>query len=131
MLVADHEWSHIANKKQMEKILELFDKVYGYSEGLSRMEEINKRYQKQRQNEFDDKYFSRCTLNHVHTEECGGLLSEEEQAKKLEKSVLQDMFSAGNNKDLSMVDRYSEFLNKILIQSGTEWFQDKHQKWVT
>lgn len=46
MLVSDHEWSHLANKKQMEKILELFDKVYGYTEGLSRVDEINKRYQK-------------------------------------------------------------------------------------
>ena len=96
MLVADREWSYIANKKQTESILELFNKVYGYTEGLSRIEEINKRYQKQRQREFNEKFFDKCTKQHIHTEECGGLLSEEEQAKKLEKSILKDLFSAGN-----------------------------------
>ena len=37
MLVSDREWSHMANKKQMDKILELFNRVYGFTEGLSRI----------------------------------------------------------------------------------------------
>lgn len=48
LLAADREWSHMANKKQTETIIELFNKVYGYVEGLSRIDEMNKRYQKQR-----------------------------------------------------------------------------------
>lgn len=78
LLASDREWSHMANKKQTETIIELFDKVYGYVEGLSRIDEMNKRYQKQRQKEKDEKYFKKCTKDHEHTQECGGLLSEEE-----------------------------------------------------
>lgn len=33
--------------------------------------------------------------------------------------------------DVNMVNRYSEFLNKILIGSQSQWLQDKHQQWVT
>ena len=44
LLSSDPEWSHMANKKQTGKIIELFDKTYGYTEGLSRIEEQNKRY---------------------------------------------------------------------------------------
>ena len=58
----------------------------------------------------------------MHTEECGGLLSEEEQAKKLEKSILKDFMRAGNTQDKNMVERYADFFNKIMIQSGSEWF---------
>lgn len=44
LLASDRDWSHMANKKQAERIIELFDKVYGYIEGLSRIDEMNKRY---------------------------------------------------------------------------------------
>ena len=39
ILTADSGWTHIAGKKHTEKVLELFDKVYGYTKGLSRLEE--------------------------------------------------------------------------------------------
>ena len=105
----------MANRKQTEQIIKLFDKVYGYIEGLSRIDEMNKRYQKQRQKEKAAKQFIKCTKDHEHTKECGGLLSEEEQSKKVEKDIIKELFSAGSNTDMNMVDRYSDFLNKILI----------------
>jgi len=46
LLTADPQWTHVAGKKHTEKVIELFDKVYGYTKGLSRLEEQNKRYQK-------------------------------------------------------------------------------------
>ena len=46
MIASDTDWSHIANKPQTKKIMDLFGKVYGYVKGLSRLEEQNKRYQK-------------------------------------------------------------------------------------
>ena len=36
---SDPEWTHMADKAQTNKIIELFDKVYGYEKGLSRLEE--------------------------------------------------------------------------------------------
>lgn len=57
----------MANKQQTEKIIELFDKVYGYIEGLSRIDEMNKRYQKQKQK---DGVITKCTIDHEHTAEC-------------------------------------------------------------
>jgi hypothetical protein len=39
MISTDTDWSHLANKEQTNKIIELFDKVYGYFKGLSRQEE--------------------------------------------------------------------------------------------
>ena len=39
LFFSDEQWSHIANKKQSDQILELFNKVYGYIKGLSRLEE--------------------------------------------------------------------------------------------
>lgn len=39
LLTCDKEWSHMATKKQTKKIFELFDKVYGYTKGRSRLEE--------------------------------------------------------------------------------------------
>ena len=42
-------------------------------------------------------------------------MSEEEQSKKVEKDIIKELFSAGSNTDMNMVDRYSDFLNKILI----------------
>jgi len=80
----------------VEAIIKLFNKVYGYYEGLSRIDEMNKRYQKQRQKEKKDKFFEKCLLEHEHTTECGGLLSEEDQAKKLEKDIIKELFSAGS-----------------------------------
>lgn len=47
LFTSDAEWSHMADKAHTAKVLELFDKVYGYEKGLSRLEEQNKRYQKQ------------------------------------------------------------------------------------
>ena len=46
LIASDPEWSHLANKAQTKKILDLFDKVYGYAKGRSRLEEQNKRYKK-------------------------------------------------------------------------------------
>ena len=39
LLSADAEWSHVASKQQAEKVLELFNKVYGYVKGRTRLEE--------------------------------------------------------------------------------------------
>ena len=46
LMSSDNEWSHMANKKQMEQVMTLFNKVYGFAKGLSRREEQQKRYQK-------------------------------------------------------------------------------------
>ena len=45
-MTSDSEWTHLADKKQTHKIINLFDRVYGYATGLSRIEEQNRRYQK-------------------------------------------------------------------------------------
>ena len=39
LLSSDKQWSYMANKQQTEKVYELFDKIYGYDKGLSRLEE--------------------------------------------------------------------------------------------
>ena len=46
LMSSDSNWSHMADKKQTKKIVNLFDRVYGYASGLSRIEEQNRRYQK-------------------------------------------------------------------------------------
>ena len=46
LIAADPEWSHLASRPQTKKILDLFDRVYGYAKGLSRLEEQNRRYQR-------------------------------------------------------------------------------------
>ena len=46
LLSADDDWSHMASKKQVNKVFDIFDKVYGFNKGLSRLEEQQKRYQK-------------------------------------------------------------------------------------
>ena len=48
LMVSDSEWTHLADKKQTRKIVNLFDRVYGYATGLSRIEEQNSRYKKKR-----------------------------------------------------------------------------------
>lgn len=39
LLVSDSEWSYIANKQQTKKVISLFDKVYGFVEGMSRLKQ--------------------------------------------------------------------------------------------
>ena len=39
LMVTDEEWSHFASKKQAKKVLDLFDKIYGYAKETSRFEE--------------------------------------------------------------------------------------------
>ena len=39
LIASDPNWSHLANKAQTKKIIDLFDKVYGYAKGLTRLEE--------------------------------------------------------------------------------------------
>jgi hypothetical protein len=46
--------SHLANKDQYKKITDLFNKVYGYVEGLSRLAAQNLRYQKQKKKKPDE-----------------------------------------------------------------------------
>jgi hypothetical protein len=46
LLVSDSSWSHVANKSQTLSVFELFDKVYGYVRGRTRLDEQNARYQR-------------------------------------------------------------------------------------
>ena len=39
LFTSDKNWTHFAKKSHFDKILELFDKVYGYTRGLTRLEE--------------------------------------------------------------------------------------------
>lgn len=46
LLTSDAEWTTIASKAQTAKVMDLFDRVYGYSKGRSRLAEQNLRFKK-------------------------------------------------------------------------------------
>lgn len=118
LLSADEEWSHMASKRQSEEVLDLFDKVYGYVKGLSRLEEQQKRYQKriEAQNRAQARR-RQCKLHHQHTPACqAGSGQPKAEARKA--GMLNELFDVGKFlADKNMVERYSSHLNRVLIKA--------------
>ena len=50
LLTSDDEWSHLANEMQTKKVLNLFDKVYGFAQTMSRMKQLQMMHKKRIQN---------------------------------------------------------------------------------
>lgn len=103
LLTSDSKWAHVADKGQYEKILGLFNKVYGYKQGLSRIQEIQKRYREKKM-----------------------VISKQKQTK--EKSFLTHLFDTMKFiDDRDMVNRYSQHLDNLLINSQPPWMVSRHK----
>lgn len=105
LLTLDSKWQKIASKAQTSKVMDLFDKVYGYSKGRSRLQEQNYRFQKRLQNATPSQ-----ETDH------GGV------QKQSGKGVINELFEVAKYlNSVDLVDRYSNYLNNILIKSRDQF----------
>jgi hypothetical protein len=92
----------MANKGQTDRIYNLFNKVYGYQEGLDRIAEQTKRYHEKNK--------------HL------------KQPKSKEKNFLTKLFDTEKFiSDKDMLERYQNHLNKTLISSHLGFVQQRYK----
>jgi hypothetical protein len=103
----------MATKKQTKSIFGLFNKVYGFAEGLSRREEQQKRYQKK-----------------IKDMKNRGKQTEKKDGK--EKNMLNELFDVGgfmNDNSSGMVDKYMAHLIKVLISREGKFINERYNHW--
>lgn len=53
------------------------------------------------------------------------------EKKKQEKNILSELFDVNKFlNDKNMIEKYSQHLNKVLINSNDSWIQQKHKEWL-
>jgi len=105
LLSSDSEWSQVANSHQTRKILNLFDKVYGYVRGLSRRDLQNARYKK------------------------NSAVQEDKKAPKQGREIMKEIFSLEKFSTESLLDRYEGYLMQSLRKGWDPHMADCYKRY--
>ena len=113
LLSSDAEWSYLADDNQMKKVLNLFDKVYGYAKTMSRMKQLQMMHQKRIQN----------ARTKVDTEK------PVERTSKFENKILNELYDTNVYTSRAMIERYTDYLFIVLKSRWDPHTRKKYQIW--
>lgn len=128
LLSSDSEWTYFATHSQVHKVLELFDKVYGFWEGMSRLKQqqmLHKKRVSKVEKRIDAGKYKKKKKD---TDEVLPVVTGGKKPAK-ETKILNELYDTNVYTSREMIDRYTDYLYIVLKSRWDPFIRSKYDIW--